>query len=191
MMASACCVSGLRPAFEVATAVPAGVWVCSAQAISGLAMWMAEWITKPAGLMCRSVGERMRAALVHLDQRRGGDLVEEQPVGVDEEGVLLSGRRAPRCACREDPTSRNGPPAGRQAARSTRVRHSASVHAFADLRMLDRRFQVHWLPPRFGATGRRVAGGHHDLNSPRVPRASGPGQGRAGIIAPGRGGRWR
>ena len=34
----------------VETAMPAQVWVCMTQATSGLPMWMALWMTKPARL---------------------------------------------------------------------------------------------------------------------------------------------
>ena len=32
-------------------AMPATVWVCSTHLASGRAAWMAEWMTKPAGLI--------------------------------------------------------------------------------------------------------------------------------------------
>lgn len=43
--------SGSRPQAMDDTAMPARVWVCVTQATSGLALWIAPWITYPALLM--------------------------------------------------------------------------------------------------------------------------------------------
>ena len=41
---------GSRPSSTAATAMPARVWVCITQLLSPPAMWMAEWMMKPAKL---------------------------------------------------------------------------------------------------------------------------------------------
>jgi hypothetical protein len=95
----ACCEIGSKPARCVDTAMPLTVCVWSTQRASWRAAWMALWMTKP-GLVDR---ERRVADLlalqVDLHQARGRDLVEEEPVRVDQE--LIFGARHPHGDVRE------------------------------------------------------------------------------------------
>jgi hypothetical protein len=82
---------GSTPCFCALTATPARVWVCSTQPTSGRASCTALWITKPAGLTGKGESMQLVALLVDLDQAAGGDFVEHQAVGVDQEVVLGPG----------------------------------------------------------------------------------------------------
>ena len=55
------------------------------------AMWIALWMTKPAGFTLYGVSSSIFAVHVDLDQARRGDLLEEHAVRIDEELVLGAG----------------------------------------------------------------------------------------------------
>ena len=87
--------SGSMPPVCAATVMPARVWVCITQCSVRPAGDGSRMDTKPAGLTGQQVGCRL-ALGIDLDQRAGGDLLEQQPVGIDQEAVAL-----PRHADRE------------------------------------------------------------------------------------------
>ena len=80
----------------VETAMPGQVWVWITQATSGLAMWIGA-VDHEAGAVDAVVeavvelrlGEDV-AVVVDLEQARRGDLLVEQAVGVDQEGIVLA-----------------------------------------------------------------------------------------------------
>ena len=52
---------------------------------------MQLWMVKPAGFTGKGESDSLLPALVYLDQDAGGDLVEHQPIGIDQEVVLGPG----------------------------------------------------------------------------------------------------
>ena len=94
----ACWEIGKRPAFCAETATPAGVCTCRTQTTSCRAAWIALWMTKPAGFTGYVARGELLAVRVDLHQAARGDLLEEHPVGVDEEVRRARPAAAPRCA---------------------------------------------------------------------------------------------
>jgi hypothetical protein len=62
--------------------------MCSTHFASSRAAWIALWMVKPAGLIGYGDVQDDAAVDVDLDQARGRDLLEQHPVGIDEEMVL-------------------------------------------------------------------------------------------------------
>ena len=60
------------------TAWPAGVCRCITACASSRAMWIAEWMVKPAGLVMNGVGSTGLPWMSTLTSERGGHLLEHQ-----------------------------------------------------------------------------------------------------------------
>ena len=83
--------------------MPACVWVCTTHIRSGRAMWIAEWMVKPAAFtrrLCVSPSSTDVAVQVDLHQVGGAHLVEQHAELVDQEMVLRP--RQPRAEMRVD-----------------------------------------------------------------------------------------
>ena len=70
---------------------PAGVCKCITACASSRAMWIAEWMVKPAGLVMNGVGSTGLPWTSTLTSARSGHFLEHQIVGVEQEMMLGAG----------------------------------------------------------------------------------------------------